>query len=132
MKHSVTKNEALGVVTAQIVGTLSFFPIIYMLGGGKMAGSFMMGGLISFLPNFYLYRRVFTHFGARQAEKMLKALYRGEAMKLVFTACGFAGAFSISWTQPLGVFLGYIFSLGMFFLAPLMMALMHKNNKVTT
>lgn len=126
MNRRFLHHEALGIVTAQIVCTLSLFPIVYLLEGPKIASSFVVGGLISFLPNFYLYRRAFAYFGARQAEKMLKALYRGQAMKFVLTACGFAGAFSIAWMIPLAVLGGYILSSGMFFLVPLMFALKNK------
>jgi ATP synthase protein I len=90
--------------------------------GRQAGGSFAVGGLICVVPNIYLYSRVFAHFGARQAKNIIKAFYWGEAVKLILTGCGFAGAFIlIPWIKPPWLFSGYIAAQLGFWLAPIVL-----------
>lgn len=72
------------------------------------AYSLMIGGLIQIGPQAYFTRYAFRFAGARQAPEILRAIYKGEAGKLVLTATMFALAFLF--VRPLNapvLFLGY-------------------------
>lgn len=108
MKSRTVRNEARDAIVAQAVLVVLLFFVV-LIGWDLRAGcSFLLGGLIAPLANAYFYFRVFSHFGARAAREILKAFYRGEAVKIIMTAIGFGVAFSIVWVSPLWLFIGYI------------------------
>jgi ATP synthase protein I len=123
MSHLPSKNDALWAIVTQLLIIVIFSTLIGMKWGRKASGSFGIGGLICMLPNIYLYKRVFAHFGAHAAQKIVKALYWGEAVKILFTAVGFVGALFIPWLLPLWLFVGYIATQGGFWVAPIVLGL---------
>ena len=124
MKRTKYQNEALWTVLVQFPLVIILSPLIGILQGTLPAASYVVGGLICVLPNFYLYRRVFSHQGARSATKIFKSLYWGEAIKIVLTAAGFLFALTTEWVLPLWLFMGYITAQLSFALAPLLMSLL--------
>lgn len=129
MKRTHYQNEALFAILVQFPFVIILSPLVGILQGTLAAASFIVGGLICVLPNFYLYRRVFSHQGARAAKKMFKSLYWGEMVKVVLTALGFLCAIMTGWALPLWLFMGYITAQISFALAPLLMSFMKKNNQ---
>src|SRR3990167_1301366 len=100
MSHSQHRNDAFWSVVAQIIIASFLSLIVWLIWDLIVAGSFFAGGMNCVLPNIYLYRRVFAFFGARQANRIVKAFYWGEGMKLLLTAAGFWGALLIPWIWP--------------------------------
>ena len=124
MKRTKYQNEALWTVLVQFPLVIILSPLIGILQGTLPAASYVVGGLICVLPNLYLYRRVFSHQGARDAIKIFKSLYWGEAIKIVLTAAGFLLALTTKWVLPLWLFMGYITAQLSFALAPFLMSLL--------
>jgi ATP synthase protein I len=67
-----------------LVALLSLFFWIWK--GSNAAYSAILGGVTAILPNFYFARRLFVQTGAQAAKKIIRAFYRGEAIKLLLTA----------------------------------------------
>ena len=57
--------------------------------------SFLLGGLIQCIPNWYFARQVFKFSGAAAAQRVTQSFYRGEVGKFVLTGLGFALVFSL-------------------------------------
>lgn len=70
-------------------------------GSWLSAYSLLIGGLICLIPGTLFARKAFKYRGARSAELIVKALYQGEAIKLVLTGAGFA--LSFIYIEPLNV-----------------------------
>jgi F0F1-type ATP synthase assembly protein I len=128
MKRTKYQNEALWTVLVQFPLVIILSPLIGILQGTLPAASYVVGGLICVLPNFYLYRRVFAHQGAKDAKKIFKSLYWGEAIKIVLTAAGFLLAVTTDWVLPLWLFMGYITAQLSFALAPFLMSFIKLKN----
>lgn len=70
--------------------------------------SLLIGGVIQVGPQAYFTRQTFRYMGARQTPKIIRAIYRGEAGKLLLTVVLFGLTFSyVSPVSIPGVFLGY-------------------------
>ncbi len=119
MKKKFPHNEAWWALVVQGVGLMIAAPLAWLLKDKFVSGSILLGGSACILPNIYLYHRVFRHFGAQSAHKMLKALYLGEVVKLLLTATIFALSLTQAWIKPLFLFIGYLFAQGIFWVAPL-------------
>ncbi len=111
--------DALWALVTQAVVVFIGTPVVWLCWQPQAAGSLVLGGLVCLLPNIYLYRKAFSHFGARQAKQILKDLFWGKAVKIVLTAVLFIGALLISWALPLWVFIGFILAQVGFWLAPI-------------
>lgn len=71
--------------------------------------SLLLGGLICALPNAYFTIKAFRHRGARAAEKIVRAFYVGETVKISLMCAGFA--LSFVYVEPLSsgaLFAGFI------------------------
>ncbi len=132
MRSSRFQNEALWAVALQFPLVVIFSPIVAGVYGVLAAGSYVVGGLVCVLPNFYLYRRVFAHKGARAAKKIFKSLYKGEMVKILLTATGFGLAVMTDWVLPQWLFIGYIMAQFSFFITPLGIATFKNNQKMRT
>ena len=74
-----------------------------------LASSVLWGGLIAILPQAYFAAQVFRRSGARSAQAVASASYKGVVGKFVFSAAGFAAVFAtLRPIDGLGVFAGYI------------------------
>lgn len=81
----------------------------YALLGWISAYSLLLGGLICAIPNAYFAIKAFEYKGARAAQKIVRAFYVGEAVKILLMCAGFALTFKF--VQPLStpaVFLGFV------------------------
>jgi ATP synthase protein I len=130
MKRTKYQNEALWTVLVQFPLVIILSPLIGILQGTLPAASYVVGGLICVLPNLYLYRRVFSHQGAKAAKKIFQSLYWGEAIKILLTAAGFLLAVTTEWVLPLWLFMGYITAQLGFAIAPILINVM-KLKKIT-
>ena len=97
------------VTAYQLVLTVVLSGILVILSGWISAYSLLIGGLISALPGALFASRVFKYRGARAAHKIVRELYTGQMLKLVFMGAGFA--LSFYYVTPLNVvalFSGFI------------------------
>lgn len=127
MSHSRYRNEAFWSVVTQIISTLLISILVWIIWNLKIAGSFAVGGTICVLPNIYLYRRVFSYFGARQAKQIVKAFYWGEATKFILIAGGFLGSIYIPWIFVPALFFGFLVAQIAFWVAPIFIGLSRVN-----
>ncbi|MGB2002979.1 MAG: ATP synthase subunit I, partial [Porticoccaceae bacterium] len=51
-----------------------------------LAGSMLVGGLIQIIPQAWYARQAFRYRGARQVNKIVRAMYWGESGKVILTA----------------------------------------------
>jgi len=119
MHSKFRHRDALWALITQALVVFICTPIVWYYWQIQAAGSLVLGGLVCLLPNTYLYRKAFAHFGARQAKQILKDLFLGEAVKIVLTAILFIGALLISWALPPWIFIGFILAQVGFWLAPI-------------
>lgn len=115
-------NDADWSILTQLLFIALLLPITWWLWSKKEALSVTAGWLICLLPNLYLYWRVFAIKGARQAQGMVKAFYRGEAVKWMLTVLLFALFLSLKWVAPAGLFIGYILTQIVFFVPPILIS----------
>lgn len=115
--------EALWSLWAQVLVIMIFFPIVAYGVCVEAALSMLVGGLVCFLPNLYLYRRVFSFFGATQSKLIVRALYWGETVKIILTVLFFVVALLIPWALPMWIFIGYISAQVGFWAAPIYIGL---------
>lgn len=93
------------VVQCGVAITVSLF---FLTKGMVGAYSALAGGMVFILPNAYFAYKTFSHGGASQAQKIVKAFYTGEAVKLVLTATLFTVVFvSIKPLDILALFVSY-------------------------
>lgn len=77
------------------------------------AYSLLAGGLIQVAGSFYFSRLAFRYQGARQIDKTVHAMYRGETGKILLSATLFVMALlAIEPLSPLMLFAGYILMVG--------------------
>lgn len=77
-------------VLLAIISTLMFLWVDF-----KAAYSAFTGGIICVVPNLVFVTYAYRYGGARAAKKIAGSFYRGEALKIMLTALGFAVAFTI-------------------------------------
>ena len=68
------------------------------LGDVVLAFSVLVGGFIQIGPQAWFARHAFKYTGARQVDKVVRAMYLGESGKIVLTASLFVACF-ILWEQ---------------------------------
>ena len=82
--------------------------IYYWLAGSLASYSASLGGLISLISNAYFAWKLFTHTGARAAERIVVNLYAAEGLKLLISGVGLAVAFIWLPTDPTAVLVGFL------------------------
>ena len=96
------------IAIAQILSLL-VISLLAMTLGKTVACSVLIGGVVHIVPQAWFARMAYRYSGARQAPRILNAIYKGEAGKLLLTAVMFALTFY--YVQPLqvtAVFAGYV------------------------
>ena len=83
---------------------------------GRAAYSAMLGGLIAVIPNGVFAYRLFARKGAQVASKIVNALYRGEAIKLLITILLLMLVFRFIPVAALAFFTTYILALLVFWI----------------
>ena len=90
-------------------GILSLVVIIsYLLAGSQASYSALLGGLVSVLSNTYFAWKLFTHTGARAAQRIVVNLYVAEGMKLLISAVGLTLIFVGLPADPTVVLVGFL------------------------
>jgi len=79
------------LILLPVCGIMSGFDV-------TLAGSIMVGGLIQIVPQAWYARQAFRYRGARQVNKIVRAMYWGESGKVILTAALFVTTF-ILWKQ---------------------------------
>ena len=79
------------LILLPVCGIMSGFDV-------TLAGSIMVGGLIQIVPQALYARQAFRYRGARQVNKIVRAMYWGESGKVILTAALFVTTF-ILWKQ---------------------------------
>ncbi len=95
------------VIQVQVV-ILAVFSIVLLGIDWRLSASAAIGGMIQILPQVWFTRQAFRYMGARQALKIVSAMYRGESGKLLLTAALFATVFKlVTWVQPVVLFVSF-------------------------
>jgi ATP synthase protein I len=97
----------LAAVQLLVVFGLSSAALLFL--GWISAYSVLIGGLINMIPNAYFAHKAFRYRGARAAQKIVRELYTGEAIKLLLMGAGFA--LSFLYVKPLNtaaLFSGFV------------------------
>jgi len=66
------------------------------VGDVVLAFSVLVGGFIQIGPQAWFARQAFKYIGARQVDKVVRAMYLGESGKIVLTASLFVACFILS------------------------------------
>ncbi|WP_409440266.1 ATP synthase subunit I [Psychromonas sp. GE-S-Ul-11] len=77
--------SGLKLVAFQFLLVLFFALISTVFFSNKAGYSALFGGITFLLPNLIFVLLAFAHAGARQAKKVLRGVYAGEAIKLFLT-----------------------------------------------
>ena len=86
------RNIANRIIAAQmLLATIS--SLLFLLVDFKAAYSACIGGIICVVPNKVFVIYAYRFGGARAAKKIASSFYRGEALKIMLTALGFAVVF---------------------------------------
>jgi ATP synthase protein I len=109
---------AFRLIKAQLVFTLLATSIAYLLSGLHGSVSFLLGGLISVLPNACFALILFRHNGAVNARQIASTFYKGEAVKWVLTVGLFTLAFKYMNVVPMVSIIGFIVVQMTFWFAP--------------
>ena len=81
----------------------------YAVLGWTGAYSLLLGGLICAIPSAYFAVKAFQYRGARAAQKIVRAFYLGETIKLLMMSAGFLLSFIfVEPLNTLALFAGFI------------------------
>jgi ATP synthase protein I len=97
------------VIASQFIAVGLLTIVCYVMLGWISAYSLLLGGLICAIPNAYFVSKAFRYRGARASQKIVRAFYTGEAIKILLISAGFA--LSFIYVEPLNtaaMFLGFI------------------------
>lgn len=74
---------------------------------GQAAYSALVGALVGVIPNYFFAARLFRGSTAPGPQRLVREMYLGEAIKIVFTAALFVSAILYLSVETLFVILGY-------------------------
>lgn len=97
------------IIVSQFIAVGLIAIVGYMMLGWLFAYSLLLGGLVCAVPNAYFIIKAFRYRGARAAQKIVRAFYQGEAIKILLMCAGFALIFV--YVEPLSsgaLFAGFI------------------------
>ena len=97
------------IIASQFIAVGFTTTVGYTTLGWICAYSLLLGGLICAVPNAYFTVKAFQYRGARAAQKIVRAFYLGEAVKILLICAGFALTFV--YVEPLSsgaLFAGFI------------------------
>lgn len=90
--------------------------------GTRDAVSAFAGGMVAFLPAVLFAKNLFQYQGARAAKNIVRSVYVGEGLKIIFSAILFTLVFVFYKVAPLAFFLTYIAVVLSHWFAPLIIA----------
>jgi len=97
------------VIASQFIAAGVIATVGYATLGWTSAYSLLLGGLICAIPNAYFTSKAFQYRGARAAQKIVRAFYTGEAIKLLLMCAGFALTFKyVRPLSPAELFSGFV------------------------
>ena len=105
------KTTVYAVVITQIVAGVVLSAGLAVGGDSRASYSVLTGTLCGALPNFYLALKMFSLGVESSADHMLRAIYLGESLKIVFTVALLAVALAkldVSMPYVLGGYLGTV------------------------
>tara|TARA_R110001592_G_scaffold309086_2_gene583146 strand:- start:30 stop:461 length:432 start_codon:yes stop_codon:yes gene_type:complete len=97
------------IIASQFIAVGLIAAVGYTTLGWIYAYSLLLGGMICAVPNAYFTVKAFRYRGARAAQKIVRAFYQGEAIKILLMSAGFALTFV--YVEPLSsgaLFAGFI------------------------
>lgn len=97
------------IIASQLIAVGFVTTVGYTTLGWISAYSLLLGGMICTVPNAYFSFKAFRYRGARAAQKIVRAFYLGEAVKILLMGAGFA--LSFIYVEPLSsraLFAGFI------------------------
>lgn len=97
------------IIASQFIAVGLVTTVGYATLGWISAYSLLLGGMICAVPNAYFTVKAFRYRGARAAQKIVRAFYQGEAIKILLMCAGFALTFV--YVEPLSsgaLFAGFI------------------------
>lgn len=80
------RTTVFGVVAAQVVTGVALCGVFAAGGDSRAAYSVLTGTLCGTLPNFYLALKMFSLAHDAPPDRLLRAIYVGETLKIVFAA----------------------------------------------
>lgn len=92
--NTIPRPAVMKVVRLQGL-TLAVVAGIALLLDAEIGVSILLGGLIQLIPQAWFTWQAFKYAGANHASAIVRSMYRGEAGKLVLTACGFTVVYSV-------------------------------------
>ena len=92
--NTIPRPAVMKVVRLQSL-TLAVVAGIALLLDTEIGVSILLGGLIQLIPQAWFTWQAFKYAGANHASAIVRSMYRGEAGKLVLTACGFTVVYSV-------------------------------------
>jgi len=97
------------IIASQFIAVGVIATVGYATLGWTSAYSLLLGGLICAVPNAYFTSKAFQYRGARAAQKIVRAFYTGEAIKLLLMCAGFALTFKyVRPLNPAELFTGFV------------------------
>jgi len=115
MFHAVRR-----LLQLQMLTILLAFALAWAVGGKSQAMSALFGGLIGFLPNAFFAVVSGRRDPRKTAGQVIRALYFGETIKLLFTALLFVIVFQLPGIFPLPLFAAFLAVTVMFWFALLL------------
>ena len=91
---TIPKPPLSGVPIRQLAVLLPACTVLFFL-DKAVAHSVLVGGLIQIVPQAWFARQAFKFSGARQASSVVRAMYRGEMVKVLLTAALMAIVFAL-------------------------------------
>lgn len=92
--NTIPRPAVMKVVRLQGL-TLAVVAGIALLLDTEIGVSILLGGLIQLIPQAWFTWQAFKYAGANHVGVIVRSMYRGEAGKLVLTACGFTVVYSV-------------------------------------
>jgi ATP synthase protein I len=116
---SIGRALALNILKVQLLVMLAV-AAGWAFSGQVSAVSALFGGGISLLGNAFFVYAMFRHSGARRAQSIAVSLFVGEFGKLLIVVTGFALVFILTLLPPLPLFVGFVATQAVFWVAPLL------------
>lgn len=114
------RNRAIGQPILQLVFALAIALGLLFFYGWDFAQAFILGGLVSVIPNFYFVTRLFKQTAARQAKSIVLRMFRTEAIKLALISILLVIFLRIGFVKVAPYILGFVLTQMSILLAPLL------------
>lgn len=95
------------LLNVQLVVMLVLTTIVFVVGGVCAAKSALTGAFAFIIPSTIFGCMVCQYKGAREAKKIVRAFYKGESIKIIFSVLLFAIIFNFIKIMPLVFFCVY-------------------------